>query len=737
MKKNVALCITLTILLAFVFGIYFTQHNSWYHFYSSYQGVLIEFPQISDDTLDADQLFEDLQTFSDTYQVNVLQFQFRLENGVQIVEIFASNLSYDEHFVSYVGVLPQSRYFISTTQQDDTHPYFLDLLNVPWANAMHARIFELSEARRFGIWRTFMLSDGEYAERFVEEFSIYGEVVILEDAVGWLIPSPIGMTLAMMNQNFLLGLIIMIILSLLVIFIFTLQHKKRVFLSFLWGDTRQKAVLHLPKKIGLFQLKIITISLVLMCLYLIYQRQFSFFIDYFSIFFTIQTILIGLFVVGAICFNFLVLKVHDIIALMNGKKATLRLSGFIFALKAIWTILLIYIGLSSSLDLHIVSAQLRSNVDWTRTENVFSTSFHFDMGLILRDAEQDMDMMERFANFYHQLREENGAFMIDSQGFPRFIYEDFGSDPFNHCSPEEFFYVGCHVIAVDEAYLMRQTILTPNGENVLALISHEANTLNILVPIAHQHLEDEIVHYYLESVWVHNINLIYKANNQTYFTYRNDTGNANSEIEDPIVLIVNEEWDFTIIADMMTTSLFVVDETHQGFDSLAYARENHELVELRSVQSVYQQREQYLNQIYTRFLRQSIGLAFIFSVLIFMQMILTWSIYQAQSDKLTLRHLFGDSFWKVNKSILILMLFNYAFLMLMPYVIQNLNDVRRWQIERIFYFIFGLRFRTQMSMGFLMRGAILLLLVELILVYIIGKRQMKLNIEHTLKGEYI
>jgi len=120
-----------------------------------------------------------------------------------------------------------------------------------------------------------------------------------------------------------------------------------------------------------------------------------------------------------------------------------------------------------------------------------------------------------------------------------------------------------------------------------------------------------------------------------------------------------------------------------------------------------------------------------------MQMILTWSIYQAQSDKLTLRHLFGDSFWKVNKSILILMLFNYAFLMLMPYVIQNLNDVRRWQIERIFYFIFGLRFRTQMSMGFLMRGAILLLLVELILVYIIGKRQMKLNIEHTLKGEYI
>lgn len=737
MKKIVALCMTLTVFLALVFGINFTQQNSWHRLHSSYQGVLIEFPQISDDALDVDQLFEDLQAFSDTYQVNVLQFQFRRKNGIDVVEIFSANLTYDENFSSYHGALPQDRYFIST-QREDSDSHYLDFLNVPWSNAMPARIFELSEARHFGVWRNFLLSgDNEDVERFVNVFSSYGDVLILEDAIGWLIPNEIGMTLAMMDQNFLFGLIIMVILSLLMIFLLTLQHKKRIFLNILWGDTRQKTLLYLPKTIGLFQLKIISISFVIMCIYLIYQRQFSFFKEYFSVFLIIQAILMGLFVGFALFFNFLVLKINDIITIMNGQKAILKLSGFIFALKSILMILLIYVGLSSLLDWQIVTAQLRSNTDWTRAEDVYRVSFHFDMGLLFRDIEHDFEMMARFADFYQQIREENGAFMIDSQSFPHWIYEDYGSDPFNHCSPDEFFYFGCQVISVDEAYLMRQTTLTPNGENVLSLISNDVNTLNILVPIAHEHLEDEIISYYLESAWFHNINIIYKSNGQTYFTYKNYTGNSNSEIEDPIVLIVNESWNFTAISDMMTSSLFVVDETHQGFDSLAYARENHELVELRSVQSVYRLHEQHLHQIYTRFIRQSVGLALIFSILIFLQVLLTWSVYQVQSYKLTLRHLFGDSFLKVNKSIVSLMLLNYAFLILMAYAIQQLNIVRRVQIERIFYFVFGLRFRTQLSMSVLLRGVIFLFLFELILVYIVGKRQMRLNTEQTLKGEYI
>lgn len=736
MKQISKLCIAITTFLALVFSIQFTQHNHWYTFYSQYQGVSIEFPQISNDAVDADQLFEDLQFFSDTFQVNVMQFQFRVENGNEVVDIFASNLAFDDNFSFYEGSLPQGNYFIST-HQEDLSPYHVGVLNMPLSNAIHARIFELSEARQFGIWRTFLLSDSQYTSYFVEMFSDYGEVIILEDGVGWLIPNAIGMTLALMGQNVLFIIITMLFITLLMLFLLSLQNKKREYLYILWGDSRIRALLHLPKHIALFQMKVVAITFMLLCIFLIYQGQLLFLIDYAKVFLIVQAVLGGIFFASVTILNFLIFEMSQMMTTMRGKKVSPKLSVFIFAIKSILTLFLVYLSMSSLLDWQIVTAQLQNDADWTRSEDVFSVSFHFDMGLLFRDVDHDFEMMMRFTEFYDQLREENGAFIMDSLNFPRFMYEDFGSDPFNHCFEEEFFYFGCNVITVDEAYLKRQVILTPAGENVLNFITDDVGTLNILVPIMHQHFEEEIIRYYLEGAGFFDINVIYTANGQAYFTYKNYTGNSSGEIIDPLVLVVNDSWHFTTIADLMTSSLFVIDTTHVGFDSLADARENHTLVELRSVESVYRQHEQHLQLIYTRFLRQSISLVAFVGLFIFFQFIMTWSLYQFQSYKLTLRHLFGDSYLRINKSIFIAVLSSYVSLTLTIYLLQQIGLQQHWQIERIFYFVFGLRFRIQLPMSVLVRGAMIFLLFELVLAYFIGKRQMKLNTQQTLKGEYI
>ena len=746
MKKLMYFLIIITVTIACTFSVILTQYRSWYDFYDSYTRVEIEFPRVSNNAVDVQQLFKDLQAFSDEYQINIMQMHFT--DSETTVNIFASNLIYDDNFSLHDSELLQGD---STNQMVSESQVFS--FNTMWSTVIEAQFFELSHVvQHHGISGQFMLGGGlEYAELFSEAFSYYGAIMVQENFTGVLLPGILSLSLAMMNSGLLAGLIFMTITTFIIIVLYLLRLRKRLFLNFLWGIPKYEALLSIPKEIGLFQLKVIAISLIFMFIYLLLQQQLFFLIDYLITFLTVQGSLLLLIVVFSLCGNLLIVKAYHITESMKGRSFAPKLSFFIFLSKPIFTVLLFYITLSAYVDFQRLT-EIGNGDSWEGSEEVMGLGFFWNPDLLYRDPQHEMDMHRRFTDFYTQIKAENDAFIISSVAFDRL-------NP--SCVPEEFFYLGCNVLIVDASYLMRHNISTVNGENVLDFLLNDENTLNILVPIDYQSFEAEMFEYYMagfleqrrsrirtnmiiaeeEQIVISEdmltINFIYKESQQFYFTYNHWTGNVDNQVEDPIVMVMTDGLSHEFIANTMASSLFFVDETRRGIESLVDVIQMNELVELRFASSVYNQRMDFLRKEQARLTHQVISGVVVSSMIVFLQTGFIWTIYQAQAHRFTLHHLFGFPFWQINKRLFKITIFAYFLLLLSIYLIQNLGELWQLQIGRFFWFILGMPVHFDWSFSTIIIGVTTLFILELSLIYVIGKKQMKLNTEKTLKGEYL
>lgn len=234
-------------------------------------------------------------------------------------------------------------------------------------------------------------------------------------------------------------------------------------------------------------------------------------------------------------------------------------------------------------------------------------------------------------------------------------------------------------IVIDENYLKVNPIQSSNGVPIIKQLHEDKNTLNVLVPEHLKVIEEHIVNsyrewFYFQSVEIVNmynkelaqpliekkiddlkINIIYTKKGQEYFTFSNYRGNQKNRVIDPIAVLYTDSLDTSNIGADATHSLFFVDNSNgNAYENISSSLEEANVKEINNVVSVYDEASDEIIELKWELFQQLIGLiiVIIFSFILFIAYI--WSYYNAHLYQLTLKYLFGYSYWKRNKTIILI-----------------------------------------------------------------------------------
>ena len=151
------------------------------------------------------------------------------------------------------------------------------------------------------------------------------------------------------------------------------------------------------------------------------------------------------------------------------------------------------------------------------------------------------------------------------------------------------------------------------------------------------------------------INIIYTKKGQEYFTYSNYRGNQKNRVIDPVAILYTDSLDTSTIGAYATHSLFFLDNSNgNAYENISSSLEEANAKEINNVVSVYDEASDEIIELKWELFQQLIGLTIviIFSCILFIAYI--WSYYNAHLYQLTIKYLFGYSYWKRNKTIILI-----------------------------------------------------------------------------------
>ncbi|MES9730241.1 MULTISPECIES: DUF1430 domain-containing protein [Bacillus] len=694
--------------------------------YPKAQLVKIDYNQAKN-FFDPNKMIKDIITFSKNKNINISQYKFQSETELNI---YSSNIKNDPNIYVESGQLPKGNQYLSNIK-DNVINNQSGTFSFPLSN-WEIRIYEMNQVHNVGLGDEFYLqgANREIIDAFNKEFSQYGEISLLNDNVNSLVLT--DMTLIML-------VVFSFVLLFIGLFYYLILNRKKMLLQKLWGYSVWQQLTFIPKEFTKCFTIIIFLLLTTLISFILIFNQTHFFIEYIVTFITINIITVSILFIFITSITWFINQLNNEAMDIKGSLSFIKIQWISAILKVIVSLLLFGIISSSFVNIYQLKNQLKGLEYWKQTKNVFRIQVQRLNTNVLDKPNSNKDLNDRFFNFYKEIETNHNAFLIDSGNF-HVIGHDNGKPIYSYTNAikdrNSIYSHKGRSIVIDKNYLKINPIKDIEGKDVSHQISNDRNVLSVLVPQNLKEFENQIIaaykkRFYFQRVEVANIynkslgtpinntpiedlsvNVIYTKNEQYYFTFDSTTGDNTNRIKDPIAMIYNESVDSSIIGSYTTTNLFFIDKSKgHALENISPALNKTHVTEINNTISVYSETKDQIAKKQWLLLQQTIGLVITIILSIILLISFIWSYYNANVYLLNLKYLFGYSYWKRNRNIILITLISHLTAGIAVYVFYGVNIV----------FI-------------LVSFAIL---IDLLIINIFGNHWNKKNVTKILKGDHI
>ncbi len=690
MRKIIYLFLTIVIITSnlFIFSIY--SNNKVMDFlYQRNQIVTINY-SYAKINFNNDELTERLVQFSKKNNINISQYNFTSENSLNI---YSTNVLKDPYIKLKSGEFPIEKHFISNHLKENEKKQSGIFYFSP--SDWDFNIYDFKQIKNIGLKNDFYLSnvDKEILNSFTQEFSPYGNIQTKKGNIN---------SLVLTNISLLMVVILSFVMYIIGIFYFLIQKRKTLLLYYMWGYSKTKILYSSLKPFLRYLTIILTLILVGTTVNSVIFKQL-YFLEYFYLLLvniSIFMILIFIAVLGIL----LLFKFNKYNHSVKGALPFGKIQWMSIILKTLVSIVLFSMISFTFIKYNNLTYKLDSLSYWDDTQNVFRIQVGVLNNNISDDLKLDRDLNDRLSLFYEKIKKNNQAFLIEAEKFSVIDYKD-GKPIYSYMSgiknTNDLYTPQGRRIVIDENYLKVNPIQSSNGVPIIKQLHGDKNTLNVLVPeqlkVIEGHIESSYKEwFYFQSVDIVNmynkelsqplvqneledlkINIIYTKEGQEYFTYSNYRGNQKNRVIDPIAILYSESLDTSTIGAYATHSLFFLDNSNgSAYENISSSLEEANVKEINNVVSVYSEANDQLIELKWELFQQLVALiiVIIFSFLLFIAYI--WSYYNAHLYQLTLKYLFGYSYWKRNKTIIFIASFsNILAAILALYLFKSTNVI--------------------------------------------------------------
>ncbi|MFJ5565133.1 DUF1430 domain-containing protein [Lysinibacillus xylanilyticus] len=670
MKKIIYLFLTIVIITSNLFSYsLFSNYKVVDFLYKRNQIVMIDY-SYARINFNENEFTEHLVEFSKKNKVNISQYNFVSDNSLNI---YSTNVLKDSYINLKSGEFPIGKHFIANHLEEDeinqSGIFYFPLSN--W----EFHIYDFKQIKNVGFKNEFYLSslDKEILHSFTKEFSPFGKVLTKQENIS---------SLVLTNISLLMIVIFSFVIYIIGMFYFLIQKRKTLLLYYLWGYSKAKIVCSFFSPFLRFLFIIFTLFSMGIIIISIIFKQVYFLKDFFPLFILVNISILMILLFVTLLGILLIFKFNKYHHSVKGALPFRKIQWMSIILKTLVSIVLFSMISFSFMKYNNLTNKLNSLSYWDDTENVFRIQVGVLNNNISDDLKLDRDLNDRLSLFYKKIKKNNQAFLIEAEKFSVIDYKD-GKPIYSYMSgiknTNDIYTPHGRRIIIDENYLKVNPIQSSNGVPIIKQLNKDKNILNVLVPEHLKVIEEHIANsyrewFYFQSVEIVNmynkelaqpliektiddlkINIIYTKKGQEYFTYSNYRGNQKNRVIDPIAMLYTDSLDTSTIGAYATHSLFFLDNSNgNAYENISSSLKEANVKEINNVVSVYDEASDEIIELKWELFQQLIGLTIviIFSFILFIAYI--WSYYNAYLYQLTLKYLFGYSYWKRNKTIILI-----------------------------------------------------------------------------------
>ncbi|MBP1995829.1 DUF1430 domain-containing protein [Paenibacillus eucommiae] len=690
MKKWLYLLLSLVLVLVNLFGYLFMSKMQVFDFlYKNNHIVQIDYGKAKLSIQDAE-LIDALVKFSNENNINISQFNFLSEHDLNV---YSTNIKKDPHIHLKSGEIPKGNMYISNKNADSSNAKQSGMFSFPVSN-WKVHIYDIKQVNNVGLRDEFYFSgaDTDTILAFIKEFSIYGTISVKSEKIS---------SLVLINTTLLMVMAFSFVIFCIGMFYFLILNRKMMLLQELWGYSKWLVLFSVPRLFLRVLITLISLLFLGMLIFIVVLGQTYFLRDYILMFAIINLTAILILLLFTLIGTWSIQKFNDSHVNIKGKLPFEKIQLLSIILKIVVSISLFSLISSSLVNFYHLSNKVEALDYWNQTQNVFRVQ----VGILRKDIdsnlEADRDLNNRLFNLYKKIESNNKAFLMMSQNFQVIKYDN-GKPIYSYSLNTKFEEYSPHgrSVIINKNYLIINPIQSSNGATIDEQVQNDEDTLNILVPEQFKDLENQIIQaykerFYFQKVTVDNhynkslgyplneksindltVNVIYTKEGQDYFTFNTYTGDSHNKIKDPIAVLYNDSVDTSSIGAYATTSLFFLDSTKgSAFESISPSIAEANVFEINNAISVFNEANDQIVQQQWLLFQQIIGLVItiIFSGILIIAFI--WAYYNANIYQLNLKYLFGYSYWKRNKYIIISTIISNVISGLLVYLFYNVTII--------------------------------------------------------------
>lgn len=670
MKKIIYLFLTIVIITSNLFSFSLFLNNKVVDFlYKRNQIVMIDY-SYAKLNFNVNEFTEHLVEFSKKNNVNISQYNFMSENSLNI---YSTNVLKDSYINLKSGEFPIGKRFIANYLKEDEKNQS-GIFYFPLSN-WKVHIYDFKQIKNIGLNNEFYLSsvDKEILHSFTKEFSPYGNIQTKQEKIS---------SLGLANISLLMIVIFSFVIYIIGIFYFLIQKRKTLLLYYLWGYSKTKIVWSFFSPFLWFLSIVFTLISMGLIVFSVIFKHVYFIKDFFPLFVLVNILILMILLFVTLLGILLFFKINKYHYSVKGALPFRKIQWMSIILKTLVSIVLFSMISFSFMKYNNLTNKLNSLSYWDDTQNVFRIQVGVLNNNISDNLKLDRDLNDRLSLFYEKIKKNNRAFLIEAEKFSVINYKD-GKPIYSYMlgikNTNELYTPQGRRIVIDENYLKVNPIQSSNGVPIIKQLHKDKNTLNVLVPEHLNVIEEHITNsyrdwFYFQSVEIVNmynkelaqpliekkiddlkINIIYTKKGQEYFTYSNYRGNQKNRVIDPVAILYTDSLDTSTIGAYATHSLFFLDNSNgNAYENISSSLEEANAKEINNVVSVYDEASDEIIELKWELFQQLIGLTIviIFSCILFIAYI--WSYYNAHLYQLTIKYLFGYSYWKRNKTIILI-----------------------------------------------------------------------------------
>ncbi|MGM7635341.1 DUF1430 domain-containing protein [Bacillus sp. Hm123] len=656
MKKIIMFLIFIQLILLSV--LLFTEYDSYKTnqlLYEDTTSVLVGFEKEKRETKT---FLNYLQKIAKKYEVTISKYVFQEENDL-IIFTTDTKLNNDVDLKSGDYPQLQSNEFISTLNTEYENQVGT-MKRVK--NEFNITIKNLNQVKTFG-------EDGVYYIKTQNDMKLQQILSDLnKDAATVSILEKYNIPISMNNSTLLISVGIVALCIVVAFIYYLIDSLKAMSILRINGFSLQKTVLYVIKDI-LKPILLATILAYIVCaMYYGIVYRMDYFIELSFLFFLCFLALLFFYLLVITLSLFVISKNLKTTSSIKGRKPYFFITIINYCLKLIF----IFFLLLSAYKLMVNTAELEkksANLEiWEKTQNLYATRVTYSNAM--KDLKSEYYNNIKLKRFYEELEQRHHGFLIDADNYStmdgQFVYDlnTKGEDP--SLSPQG------KSITINMNYLKYNKIKTIDRSVEEQLIDNN-HTRNLLVPHRLKPFKDEIIknyksHFYFEKVEVANIyneevkkekdatkedelsvNIIYVEDNQHYFTFNEDGGEAGYFITDPIAIIETGNVAEAAYLHYLSNSFYFYSESDDPFTELMPSiMKNKVESSIQQVESIYDLHAREIKSLKDKKLMNRV----IILILIMSNVIVTFNIiashYQKNKMKLYIKKLFGHSLIRRN-----------------------------------------------------------------------------------------